>query len=65
MTSKQQIVKKQLLKELGVLRQKRERLITQIEGLEEYKEVLRKSPKKKIPTQLKDPDTSSSVSILS
>lgn len=64
MTFKQQIVKKRLLKELGILRAKRERLITQIEGLEEYKKVLRTSPKKKIPTQSKDPETAGSISIL-
>ena len=63
MTLKQQIVKRQLLKELGVLRAKRERLLTQIEGLKEYKKILRASPKKKIAT--KDPDTSRAISILS
>ncbi len=63
MTLKQQIVKKKLLKELGILRAKRERLLDQIEGLKQYKKILRASPKKKIPT--KDPDTSASVSILS
>ena len=65
MTSKQRKIKSELLKELGILRKKRERLITQIEGLEEYKKILRESPKKKIPTQSKDPDTTASISILS
>ncbi|MEE9548751.1 MAG: hypothetical protein V3V68_05290 [Nitrosomonadaceae bacterium] len=64
MTLKQQTVKRKLLKELGILRAKRERLITQIEGLEEYKKVLRASPKKKIKTQSKNPETTSSISIL-
>ncbi len=65
MTLKQQIVKRKLLKELGILRQKRDRLLDQIEGLEEYKKILRASPKKKIVTKSKDPDTSTSISILS
>ncbi|KKK90390.1 hypothetical protein LCGC14_2723470 [marine sediment metagenome] len=65
MTLKQQIVKKKLLKELGVLRRKREHLLDQIEGLKEYKKILRTSPKKKIATQSKDPDTSQAISILS
>lgn len=65
MALKQQIVKRKLLKELGILRQKRDRLLDQIEGLEEYKKILRTSPKKKIVTKSKDPDTSASVSIFS
>ncbi|KKM89459.1 hypothetical protein LCGC14_1248430 [marine sediment metagenome] len=63
MTLKQQIVKRKLFKELGLLRKKRERLLNQIEGLKEYKKVLRESPRQKIPTR--NPETTSAISILS
>ena len=69
MTLKQQKIKRKLLKELGILRRKRERLITQVEALKEYKKVLRENLRRKIPTrnpnQSNSPETSASISIFS
>ena len=69
MTFKQQIVKRQLLKELGILRQKRDRLITQIKGLKKYKEALHELPRRKIktrsPNRASGPETKASISIIS